>query len=61
MELTTNSPPRDWYRETPANDLTWWRLDYPPLSGYLAWFLGMISHMYDPKSVELAYSQGLII
>lgn len=59
MELTTNSSPEDWYRETPQNDLTWWRLDYPPLSGYLAWFLGHLSHWYDPASVELQNSQGV--
>ena len=51
MELTVNSPPHLWYHETQFNDLKWWRLDYPPLSGYLAYFIGILSRLYDPYSV----------
>jgi alpha-1,3-glucosyltransferase len=58
MELAVNSPPAEWYRETRLNDPTWWRLDYPPLSGYLAWVLGVLSNLYDPKSVEAYTSRG---
>lgn len=58
MELTVNTPARDWYRETVDNNLTYWRLDYPPLSGYYAYILGKFSDFYEPGSVDLFVSRG---
>ena len=58
MELTVNSSPQEWYIETPLNDLNWWRLDYPALSGYFAWLVGQFSLIYDQKSVEPFESRG---
>lgn len=40
MEITINLPLRDWYRNTGANDLKYWGLDYPPLSAYWAYLTG---------------------
>ncbi len=58
MELAIHSPPSEWYVDTHFNDLTWWPLDYPPASAYFAWFTGIISHYYDPESVEPYHSRG---
>ena len=40
MEITINVPFRDWYRNTGANELKYWGLDYPPLSAYWAYLTG---------------------
>lgn len=59
MEVTVNSPPSSWYKESEFNDLNWWRIDYPPLSAYFAWVWGQISNFYDPKIIEPYTSRGL--
>lgn len=41
MEITVNVPLKDWYRNTGANDLKYWGLDYPPLSAYWAYITGL--------------------
>jgi hypothetical protein len=38
MELTTHLPIKEWY----WHDLEWWGLDYPPLTAYHSWLLGMM-------------------
>ena len=42
MEITINVPVKDWYRNTGANDLKYWGLDYPPLSAYWAYITGLV-------------------
>lgn len=42
MEITINVPLKDWYRNTGANDLKYWGLDYPPLSAYWAYVTGFM-------------------
>jgi alpha-1,3-glucosyltransferase len=58
MEIARALPPRDWYRQTAENDLDYWGLDYPPLSGYAAgvaaWFMDKI----EPEAVALGTSRG---
>ncbi|XP_075264114.1 uncharacterized protein LOC142356005 [Convolutriloba macropyga] len=34
MEITLHTPAATWYIETAQNNLTYWGLDYPPLSAY---------------------------
>ncbi|GMH35336.1 hypothetical protein BSKO_03204 [Bryopsis sp. KO-2023] len=58
MEITTNLPVLDWYRQTPDNDLSYWGLDYPPLTAYQSWLYGKVIEKLDPKSVELHESRG---
>lgn len=41
MEITKHLPVKDWY----WHDLEWWGLDYPPLTAYHSWALGI---MYGP-------------
>lgn len=59
MEITTNLPLRDWYRQTAQNDLLYWGLDYPPLMAYLSWIFGKVSEFFVPGMVELEKSRGL--
>jgi len=63
MELTINLPAHQWYTEVYrdgklVNDFKYWRLDYPPLSGYLSYIYGYFSRWLDPKSMELYTSRG---
>jgi alpha-1,3-glucosyltransferase len=38
MEITTRLPVSQWY----FHDLEWWGLDYPPLTAYHSWVLGIM-------------------
>lgn len=38
MEITKHLPVSQWY----FYDLQWWGLDYPPLTAYHSWILGML-------------------
>jgi alpha-1,3-glucosyltransferase len=58
LEITTNLPVGDWYRQTKDNDLQYWGLDYPPLTAYVSWIFGMISKNVFPPLVELHSSRG---
>ena len=57
-ELTFNLPMNEWYSHSSRNDPTWWPLDYPPLTAYHEWVLGLISSAYEPSSVILDESRG---
>ncbi|KAM3132967.1 hypothetical protein pb186bvf_014963 [Paramecium bursaria] len=59
MELAVNSSPSEWYVESEFNDLKWWPLDYPPLSGYYAWFWGKIAQYFDQTIIEPIISRGI--
>lgn len=58
MEIALNVPVRDWYFPTPANNLSYWGLDYPPLSGYASWLYGRFLQFVDADSVALYSSRG---
>ncbi|KAF9684105.1 hypothetical protein SADUNF_Sadunf04G0083200 [Salix dunnii] len=58
MEITTNLPIKDWYSNTTNNDLSYWGLDYPPLTAYQSYFHGRILKYFDPNSVSLFTSRG---
>lgn len=55
LEVTTNLPVTHWY----LHDLTWWGLDYPPLTAYHSWILGKIGSFIDPTWFALYKSRGL--
>ncbi len=59
MEITVNTPPNEWYRNTTNNDLNYWGLDYPPGSAYFAWFWGKLATFVLPELVELGTSRGI--
>ncbi len=58
MEISRNLPAREWYYHSEKNNLTYWGLDYPPLSGYVSYFAGGLLERVDPKSTSLLHSQG---
>lgn len=58
MEITTNLPPNEWYKNGPTNNLSYWGLDYPPLSGYQSWLCGKFIEYFEPKAVALKTSLG---
>ncbi|CAF2272089.1 hypothetical protein HID58_014896 [Brassica napus] len=58
MEITTNLPAIDWYRNGTHNDLTYWGLDYPPLTAYQSYIHGLLLRFFNPDSVSLFSSRG---
>ncbi|XVE62742.1 hypothetical protein DITRI_Ditri06bG0143500 [Diplodiscus trichospermus] len=58
MEITLNLPVKDWYRNSSVNDLSYWGLDYPPLTAYQSYIHGVFLKTFDPYSVELFTSRG---
>ncbi|XP_044762888.1 dolichyl pyrophosphate Man9GlcNAc2 alpha-1,3-glucosyltransferase-like isoform X1 [Coccinella septempunctata] len=58
MEITTNLPVKDWYRNTSDNNLQYWGLDYPPLTAYHMYFCGLIASYLNPNYTSLHNSRG---
>ncbi|CAL5225224.1 g8012 [Coccomyxa viridis] len=58
MEITTNLPVSEWYAETKQNNLSYWGLDYPPLSAYQSWLYGKVIERLDPDAMALGESHG---
>uniref|UniRef100_A0A0N5BKE7 Alpha-1,3-glucosyltransferase n=1 Tax=Strongyloides papillosus TaxID=174720 RepID=A0A0N5BKE7_STREA len=58
MEITYHLPITDWYRDTKDNNLTYWGLDYPPLTAYHSLFLGFVSDKINKDWVALHESHG---
>jgi len=49
----------EWYKgEHPANNLSYWGLDYPPLTAYHSLLMGKIGVAFQPHSFELLDSRG---
>ena len=42
MEVTLHTPLADWYRHTADNNLSYWGLDYPPLTAYHSRLMGVV-------------------
>ncbi|XP_003746165.1 probable dolichyl pyrophosphate Man9GlcNAc2 alpha-1,3-glucosyltransferase [Galendromus occidentalis] len=58
MAVTTELPMKEWYVQTPRNDLQYWGLDYPPLTAYHSWLCGKISASLNPSWTKLNSSRG---
>lgn len=58
MEIALNVPAVDWYTSTAENDIMYWGLDYPPLSGYVSWLFGKLVGIVEPGAVRLNSSRG---
>ncbi|MCL7025941.1 hypothetical protein MKW94_012525 [Papaver nudicaule] len=58
MEITLNTPAKQWYQNSTVNDLTYWGLDYPPLTAYQSYAHALILHYFHPESVALITSRG---
>ncbi|KAL5563206.1 hypothetical protein UlMin_032953 [Ulmus minor] len=58
MEITLHLPIKDWYTNSTLNDLSYWGLDYPPLTAYQSYFHGLFLRLFHPESVSLFTSRG---
>ena len=58
MEITLNLSVKDWYCNSSVNDLSYWGLDYPPLTAYQSYIHGVFLKTFDPDSVILFTSRG---
>ncbi|XP_045469283.1 uncharacterized protein LOC123676971 isoform X1 [Harmonia axyridis] len=58
MEITTNLPIKDWYRNTSDNNLQYWGLDYPPLTAYHMYLCGLIASCLSSNYTSLHNSRG---
>lgn len=60
LEVTVGLKVGDWYRQTTANDLQYWGLDYPPLTAYVSWVFGKVAGSVPALSplVALHSSRG---
>ena len=58
QEITVNLPVSEWYFDTKHNNLTYWGLDYPPLTAYHSWIIGKVAQLLNPSYIELNESHG---
>ncbi|KAL0013247.1 hypothetical protein SO802_000316 [Lithocarpus litseifolius] len=58
MEITLNLPVKEWYRNSTTNDISYWGLDYPPLTAYQSYLHGLFLRFFHPESVSLFTSRG---
>lgn len=58
MEITVHTPIKDWYRPSVDNDLSYWGLDYPPLTAYQSLVHGLVLKRIEPAAVALHSSRG---
>ncbi|GAU96683.1 hypothetical protein RvY_08094 [Ramazzottius varieornatus] len=59
MEITYNLPVSEWYHNSTANDLSYWGLDYPPLTAYHSWICGFIANRINSSWIALSESRGI--
>lgn len=59
MEITLNLPPSQWYVNSTLNNLTYWGLDYPPLTAYHMLLNGKIAQSINSSWVKLNASYGI--
>jgi len=59
QEVTVNLPVADWYVNTTDNDLLYWGLDYPPLTAYHSYLVGLVGQKLNSSYVELNTSRGM--
>lgn len=58
MEVTLNVPISEWYVNSSRNDLSYWGLDYPPLSAYASVLYGRFVQKLEPSAMQLDASRG---
>lgn len=58
QEITVQTPLVSWYHNTTQNDLNYWGLDYPPLTAYHSYMMGLVAEWLDPESIRLFASRG---
>jgi len=59
QEITLNLPLKEWYANTADNNLTYWGLDYPPLTAYHSLLMGHAAQKWPVGSHNLSDSVKL--
>ncbi|XP_063702854.1 probable dolichyl pyrophosphate Man9GlcNAc2 alpha-1,3-glucosyltransferase [Culicoides brevitarsis] len=59
QEITVNLKLKNWYKNTTKNDLNYWGLDYPPLTAYHSYAMGLAAKAMDSSFVQLYKSRGI--
>ncbi|XP_075244981.1 putative dolichyl pyrophosphate Man9GlcNAc2 alpha-1,3-glucosyltransferase [Convolutriloba macropyga] len=59
MELAINLPISELYEPGPDNNLSYWGLDYPPVTVYHSYINGKFAQLVNEKWVELNVSHGV--
>lgn len=59
QEITVNLPLHEWYKQSRDNDLQYWGLDYPPLTAYHSYALGIWAKSINKTYVRLNKSRGI--
>ncbi|KAK7293328.1 hypothetical protein RJT34_16191 [Clitoria ternatea] len=57
MEITINLPIKEWYRNSTRNNLSYWGLNYSPLTAYQNFLYGLFLRFFHPDSVSLFTSR----
>ena len=58
MELTNNLPIKEWYTNSTLNPLSYWPIDYPPMSAYHSFISGYFVKLIYPQCIKLRNSWG---
>uniref|UniRef100_A0AAY5EXR6 Alpha-1,3-glucosyltransferase n=1 Tax=Electrophorus electricus TaxID=8005 RepID=A0AAY5EXR6_ELEEL len=58
QEVAYNLPVHEWYLNTTDNNLSYWGLDYPPLTAYHSLLCAYVAKLINPAWVELHTSRG---
>ncbi|CAL8254920.1 unnamed protein product [Merluccius merluccius] len=58
QEVTYNLPVQEWYFNTTENELSYWGLDYPPLTAFHSLLCAHVAKLINPEWVELQGSRG---
>ncbi|KAJ6792952.1 putative dolichyl pyrophosphate Man9GlcNAc2 alpha-1,3-glucosyltransferase [Iris pallida] len=58
MEISLHLPAKEWYRNSTSNDLSYWGLDYPPLTAYQSLLHSLLLNSSLPASLRLSDSRG---
>lgn len=59
QEITVNLPISQWYQNGTYNDLSYWGLDYPPLTAYHSYVMGRVAKYLNESYVSLWTSRGI--
>lgn len=54
VEITNALPMAEWYVDTPKNNLTYWGLDYPPLTAYHSQLVGQVARQFLQRKYGVA-------
>ncbi|XP_060663480.1 probable dolichyl pyrophosphate Man9GlcNAc2 alpha-1,3-glucosyltransferase [Drosophila nasuta] len=59
QEVTVNLDAKSWYTNGTHNDLQYWGLDYPPLTAYHSYLVGLAAKTQNASFVSLHASRGI--